>query len=45
MEELWVDEVEAPLGPVLWLRAADGDLVAIPRQRWGALKKIIKRLK
>ncbi len=45
VEELWVDEVEPPIGPVLWLRAKDGDLVAVPRPRWGALKKIMKRLK
>lgn len=45
VEELWVDEVSPPHGPVLWLRARDGDLVAVPRSRWGALKKIIRRLK
>lgn len=43
--EMWVDEVGPPHGPVLWLRAKDGDFVAVPRPRWGALKKLIRRLK
>lgn len=44
VEELWVDETPAPLGPVLWLRAKDADLVGVPRAHWGALKKAVKRL-
>lgn len=43
--EIWVDEVPAPIGPVLWLRSKDGDLVGVPRVRWDALKKMVKRLK
>ena len=44
--EIWVDEVPIEFdGPVLWLRSKDGDLVGVPRSRWEALKKAIKRLK
>lgn len=45
LEEIWVDETGPPHGPVLWLRSKDGDLVAVPRPRWGVLKKLVKRLK
>jgi len=43
--DIWVDEVPAPHGPVLWLRSKDGDLVGVPRPRWDTLKKAIKKLK
>lgn len=43
--DIWVDNVPTPVGPVLWLRSKDGDLVGVPRARWDALKKMIKRLK
>jgi hypothetical protein len=40
--EAWFDTIN-PQEPSLWLRSKDGDLVCVPQNRLGILKKLLRR--